>query len=37
VCGKTSDASLQKVGEQIVNKEARSRANAWQIALAYYF
>ena len=28
VCGKTSDASLQKVGEQIVNKEARSRANA---------
>lgn len=36
VCGKTSDASLQKVGEQIVNK-ARSRANAWQIALAYYF
>ena len=37
VCGKTSDAILQKVGEQIVNKEARSRANAWQIALAYYF
>lgn len=37
VCGKTSDASLQNVGEQIVNKEARSRANAWQIALAYYF
>ena len=36
VCGKTSDASLQNVGEQIVNK-ARSRANAWQIALAYYF
>lgn len=35
VCGK--NASLQKVGEQIVNKEARSRANAWQIALAYYF
>lgn len=37
VCGKTSDATLQNVGEQIVNKEARSRANAWQIALAYYF
>lgn len=34
VCGKTSDASLQNVGEQM---EARSRANAWQIALAYYF
>mgnify|MGYP000231308948 FL=1 len=33
VCGKTSDATLQNV----VNKEARSRANAWQIALAYYF
>ena len=37
VCGKTSDASLKNVGEQIVDKEARSRANAWQIALAYYF
>lgn len=37
VCGKTSDANLKSVGEQIVNKEARSRANAWQIALAYYF
>ena len=37
VCGKTSDATLKNVGEQIVNKEARSRANAWQIALAYYF
>lgn len=37
VCGKTSDADLKSVGEQIVNKETRSRANAWQIALAYYF
>ena len=33
VCGKTSDASI----EQLTNKEVRSRANAWQIALAYYF
>ena len=37
VCGKTSDASLKSVGEVMVDKEARSRANAWQIALAYYF
>lgn len=33
VCGKTSDATI----EQFTNKEVRSRANAWQIALAYYF
>lgn len=33
VCGKTSDATI----EQLTNKEVRSRANAWQIALAYYF
>lgn len=36
VCGKTSDATIESL-EQITNKEVRSRANAWQIALAYYF
>ncbi len=33
VCGKTSDATITEG----INKEVRSRANAWQIALAYYF
>lgn len=37
VCGKTSDASITEGIEQLTNKEVRSRANAWQIALAYYF
>lgn len=37
VCGKTSDATITEGLEQLTNKEARSRANAWQIALAYYF
>lgn len=37
VCGKTSDATITEGIEQLTNKEARSRANAWQIALAYYF
>lgn len=36
VCGKTSDATKEGL-EQLTNKEVRSRANAWQIALAYYF
>lgn len=37
VCGKTSDATIKEDLEQLTNKEVRSRANAWQIALAYYF
>lgn len=37
VCGKTSDATITEGLEQFTNKEVRSRANAWQIALAYYF
>lgn len=37
VCGKTSDATITEGIEQHTNKEVRSRANAWQIALAYYF
>ena len=37
VCGKTSDASVKNTAESLFNKEVRSRANAWQIALAYYF
>lgn len=37
VCGKTSDATITEDLEQLTNKEVRSRANAWQIALAYYF
>lgn len=37
VCGKTSDATITEDIEQLPNKEVRSRANAWQIALAYYF
>lgn len=37
VCGKTSDATIPEGLEQLTNKEVRSRANAWQIALAYYF
>ena len=37
VCGKTSDATITDGLEQLTNKEVRSRANAWQIALAYYF
>lgn len=37
VCGKTSDATIREGLEQLTNKEVRSRANAWQIALAYYF
>lgn len=37
VCGKTSDATITEGIEQLPNKEVRSRANAWQIALAYYF
>lgn len=37
VCGKTSDATITEGLEQLPNKEVRSRANAWQIALAYYF
>lgn len=37
VCGKTSDATITEGFEQLTNKEVRSRANAWQIALAYYF
>ena len=37
VCGKTSDATITEGIEQLTNKEVRSRANAWQIALAYYF
>lgn len=37
VCGKTSDATITEGLEQHTNKEVRSRANAWQIALAYYF
>lgn len=37
VCGKTSDATIKEGPEQLTNKEVRSRANAWQIALAYYF
>ena len=37
VCGKTSDATITEDIEQLTNKEVRSRANAWQIALAYYF
>ena len=37
VCGKTSYATIKEGLEQLTNKEVRSRANAWQIALAYYF
>ena len=37
VCGKSSDATITEGIEQLTNKEVRSRANAWQIALAYYF
>lgn len=37
VCGKTSDATIKEGLKQLTNKEVRSRANAWQIALAYYF
>ena len=39
VCGKTSDATITEGLEQLTNKnkEVRSRANPWQIALAYYF
>lgn len=37
VCGKTSDVSVKDAAESVFNKEVRSRANAWQIALAYYF
>ena len=37
VCGKTSDATITEGIEQLTNKEVRSRANAWQIALADYF
>ena len=37
VCGKTSDTTITEGIEQLTNKEVRSRANAWQIALAYYF
>lgn len=37
VCGKTSDATIAEGLDQLTNKEVRSRANAWQIALAYYF
>ena len=37
VCGKTSDATITEGIEHLTNKEVRSRANAWQIALAYYF
>lgn len=37
VCGKTSDATITESLNQLTNKEVRSRANAWQIALAYYF
>ncbi len=37
VCGKTSDATITEGLNQLTNKEVRSRANAWQIALAYYF
>lgn len=37
VCGKTSDATITEGLDQLTNKEVRSRANAWQIALAYYF
>lgn len=39
VCGKTSDVTITEGLEQLTNKEVRSRAraNAWQIALAYYF
>ena len=37
VCGTTSDATITEGLEQLTNKEVRSRANAWQIALAYYF
>lgn len=37
VCGKTSEATITEGLEQLTNKEVRSRANAWQIALAYYF
>lgn len=36
-CGKTADATLKNVADQIADKQVRTRANAWQIALAYYF
>lgn len=37
VCGKSSDTTISTGSEQLSLKEGRSRANAWQIALAYYF
>lgn len=36
-CGKTADASVSNAVQQILDKEARANANAWQIGLAYYF
>lgn len=37
-CGKTADVSVSQVGDQVFGKNGtRSRANAWQIGLAYYF
>uniref|UniRef100_UPI004025E0EF porin family protein n=1 Tax=Segatella hominis TaxID=2518605 RepID=UPI004025E0EF len=35
-CGKTADASLEKVGETVLGSD-RSRNNSWQIALGYWF
>ena len=37
-CGKTADASIATVGDQVFGKDkTHSRANAWQIGLAYFF
>ena len=35
-CGKTGDATFSKTLENVIDKD-KGRANAWQIALAYYF
>ena len=35
-CGKTADASLEKVGETVLSSD-RSRNNSWQISLGYWF
>ena len=38
-CGKTGDATLSKTVSEVVGSATKDkgRANAWQIALAYYF
>lgn len=36
-CGKTADASVGSTLQNVLDKEVRANANAWQIALAYYF